>query len=380
MQVQLAVGIVLKYMSSDSTYSKSGVVYEIMDPVKKLSQQKAKETSANLEAHGFKEIPNSRGETAYVWDQGEYLMATVLECLGSKNLVADEVRKLSGKTHYDAIAQDTVATAINDLVAVGAKPLVVNAYFSLGDSHFLEDQERTQDLIEGWTKACNLSGAVWGGGETPTIKGVTYPEKINLAASAVGIINPKERLTSGDKIQAGDAILLIESNGIHANGVTLARDIAEKLEEGYGTKLENGETYGEALLKPTHLYAKLMAQLFDAGIHIHYIINITGHGFRKLMRANKDFTYTINEVPPSLPLFEFIQKQSGISDEEMYGTFNMGAGFAVYIPQNQVEKAMEVIKKEGFKSWNAGTVESGEKQVFIKPLNIRFTSESLEVR
>lgn len=367
-------------MGDNSSYSKSGVVYEIMDPVKKLSQQKARETSGNLEGLGFKEVSQSRGETAYVWDQGEYYMASVLECLGSKNLVADETRKITGKTYYDAIAQDTVATAVNDLCSVGAQPLVVNAYFSLGDSNWLSDEARTKDLIEGWAKACNLSGATWGGGETPTIKGVTYPEAINLAASAVGIINPKERLVLGEKIQNGDAIILIESNGIHANGVTLTRQIAEKLPEGYGTKMDDGELFGEALLKPTHLYPKLIAALFEAGIDLHYIVNITGHGFRKLMRADKNFSYNIEEVPPKTPLFEFIQTHAGISDEEMYGTFNMGAGFALYIPEGQAGKASEVASKLNLKSWKAGKVENGEKQVNIKPLNITFKADSLGVR
>jgi phosphoribosylformylglycinamidine cyclo-ligase len=365
---------------NSSSYSKSGVVYEIMDPVKKLSQEKAKETSNNLKYSGFKEVLESRGETAYVWDQGEYYMASVLECLGSKNLVADETRKITGKTYYEAIAQDTVAAAVNDIVSVGAQPLVINAYFSLGDSNFLKDEQRTKDLIEGWANACNLSGATWGGGETPTIRGVTYPETINLAASAVGIIKPKERLILGEKISDGNSILLIESSGIHANGVTLARQIAEKLEEGYGTKMDNGELYGEALLKPTHLYAKLISALFDEGVDIHYIVNITGHGFRKLMRADKDLKYIIEEAPPSSPLFEFIQNKSGISDEEMYGTFNMGAGLAIYLNDDQIEKAQEIAAKHNLKSWKAGRVESGDKQVIIKPLNITFTSESLGVR
>ncbi len=367
-------------MGGNSSYSKSGVVYEIMDPVKKLSQQKAKETSSNLEHLGFKEIKESRGETAYVWDQGEYYMASVLECLGSKNLVADETREITGKTYYDAIAQDTVATAVNDLVSVGAQPLVINAYFSLGDSNWLSDKQRTKDLIDGWANACNLSGATWGGGETPTIKGVTYPETINLAASAVGIINPKERLVLGEKLQDGDSIVLIESNGIHANGVTLARQIAEKLPEGYGTKIGDGELFGDALLKPTHLYSKVISALFEGGINIHYIVNITGHGFRKLMRADRDLTYVIEQIPPKSPLFEFIQKQSGISDEEMYGTFNMGAGLGLFIPKDQAEKASEIISNQGLKSWLAGEVQNGEKKVVIKPLDITFSSESLEVR
>lgn len=363
------------------SYSSSGVDYETLDPAKKLSQLEAKKTTLNLTEKGFKEIEQSRGETAFVWDMGDFYMASVLECLGSKNLVADEVRKFTGKTHYDAIAQDTVAAVVNDLVAVGASPLVVNAYFSLGDAKWLEDKQRTEDLIHGWAGACNLAGATWGGGETPSIKGVTYPDKINLAGSAVGIIKPKERLTLGDKLESGDSIILIESNGIHANGISLARAVAEKLPEGYKSQMENGESFGKELLKPSYIYAKLVSRLFEEGVDIHYMVNITGHGFRKIMRANKNFTYQINLLPKVQEEFKFIQEKSNLSDSEMYGTFNMGAGFAIFVPKDQAQKVVQIAASGiGFQALDAGEVMDGEKKVILKEKNITYSSESLGVR
>lgn len=362
------------------SYASTGVDYSTMDPVKKLAQEAGLQTAKNLTEAGFKEIQESRGETAFVWEQGDIYMAHVLECLGSKNLVADEVRKFSGKTHYDAIAQDTVATAVNDIIAVGAKPLVVNAYFSLGDSNWLNDRERTADLISGWARACDLSGTTWGGGETPTIKGVTYPETINLAASCVGIISPKERLVLGEKLVAGDRILLVESSGIHANGVSLARAIAVKLPEGYASKLPSGVSFGEALLAPTHLYARLIQDVFELGVDIHYLVNVTGHGWRKLMRASKNLSYILEQTPPVDPLFNFIQKHSGNSDKEMYSNFNMSTGFAIFVKEADVNKVITVGEKNNLKIWNAGFVENGEKQVVIKPKNITFKGDSLQVR
>lgn len=367
-------------MTKKISYESSGVNYSSMDPVKKSAQKAATSTSHNLDKFGFKELSGSRGDSAYVWDEGDCYKAFVMEGLGTKNLVADETRKISGKTYYDAIAQDVVAASTNDLLVVGAQPMVVNAFWGLGKSEWLDDEERTRDLVEGWAKACNLAGASWGGGETPTHKGIVYPDVIDLGSACVGIIKPKERLTLGDKIQSGDSIILIESSGIHANGLTLARKIAEQLPEGYATKLNDGRIYGEALLAPSHIYAKTISSLFDQNIDLHYMVHITGHGFRKIMRAKKDFTYVIDKLPNSDPLFEFIKEKSGMSDEDMYGTFNMGAGFAVMLPSDQAEKAVEIIKESGFNSWIAGKVEEGEKQVIIKPLNITFRSESLNIR
>lgn len=362
------------------SYESSGVSYASMDPIKKTAQQSAKSTSSNLEKFGFKENSQSRGDSAYVWDEGECYKAFVMEGLGTKNLVADETRKITGKTYYDAIAQDVVAASTNDLLVVGAQPMVVNAFWGLGKSEWLDDQQRTRDLIEGWTKACNLAGASWGGGETPTHRGIVYPEVIDLGSACVGIIKPKDRLTLGDKLKAGDSIILIESSGIHANGLTLARKIAEGLEEGYATKLKDGRMYGEALLIPTHIYAKAISNLFDQDINIHYMANITGHGFRKIMRAKEEFTYVIENLPEVDELFKFIQENSGMSDEDMYGTFNMGAGFTIILPDAEADKAMHIVTDSGFKAIRAGKVEAGEKQVVIKPLNITFKSESLNIR
>lgn len=351
-----------------------------MDPLKRLAQLKAKETTGNLKKFGASEVEESRGESAFVWEEDDSLRAIVIEGLGTKNLVADEARKITGKTYYDKLAQDTVAMIVNDLIVVGAQPQVVNAYFAVGDSEWFSDEERTKDLVEGWTNACNLSGAVWGGGETPTLKGIIDPSTIDLSGSAVGIIKPKERLTLGDKLTNGDAILLVPSSGIHANGLTLARAIADQLTDGYSTLLTDGTIYGEALLTPTHIYAKLIEKLFESDIDIHYMVNITGHGWRKLMRAQRDFTYLIEEVPIPQEVFNFIQEHSRNSDEEMYGNFNMGAGFAIFIPKDRVAEAQDIGEECELPLLNAGTVREGEKQVVITPKNLVFKSDSLAVR
>ncbi|MDD5147780.1 MAG: AIR synthase-related protein [Candidatus Daviesbacteria bacterium] len=370
------------------SYSSTGVNYNVMDPLKKLAQKTGKQTAQNLINFGIKEVEMSRGESAYVWEEENSYRALVVEGLGTKNLVADEMAKITGKTYYYSIAQDTVAMIVNDIITVGALPQVLNAYFASGGPDWFKDTKRSSALVEGWAKACEMAGVTWGGGETPSLKGIINPETLDLAGACIGIIKPKERLTLGNKLQDGDAILLIESSGIHANGLSLARTVADKLPERYMTKLSDGTLYGDALLAPTYIYVNLVKDLFDGGVDIHYMVNITGHGWRKLMRANKDLTYLITQIPPVAPLFQFIQEKSENGDEDMYGNFNMGAGFAIYLPAQQVEKAREIAKQYNLKSWNAGIVQSGPKQVVIrqascfaiKPKNIIFEAETLGIR
>jgi phosphoribosylformylglycinamidine cyclo-ligase len=362
------------------TYADSGVDYSAVDPIKVLAQKTAAGTAGNLQSFDAAEMAASRGESAYVWEEGDAYRSLVVEGLGTKNLVADAVRAFTGKTHYDTIAQDAIAMIVNDLIVVGALPQVVNAYFAIGDPDWMRDEERASDLIRGWGAACQLIGATWGGGETPVLKNIIEPSTIDIGGSAVGIINPKERLVLGDKLAAGDKIVLIESSGIHANGITFVRKLAEKNPKIYEEKLSDGRTFGEALLAPTHLYVALVRDLMEAGLDLHYMVNVTGHGWRKLMRAAADFTYTLDEVPPAPAEFGFMQERAGADDKEMYGNFNMGAGFAIYLPAGQAEKVVETAAKQGLKAWVAGTVEAGPKQVVIKPKNITFAGDSLEVR
>jgi phosphoribosylformylglycinamidine cyclo-ligase len=364
----------------EPTYASSGVDYSAMDPIKILAQKRATQTASSLAAFDAQEVSASRGESAYVWEESDGYRALVIEGLGTKNLVADAMRKYGDKTYYDAIAQDTVAMIVNDLIVVGALPQVVNAYFAIGDSNWMKDEKRASDLINGWAKACELSGAAWGGGETPTLKGIINPQTIDLGGSAIGIIKNKDHLVLGDKLQAGDNIILIASSGIHANGLTLARKIADELPNGYATKLPDGRTYGEVLLTPTPIYVPLVRALQNTSIDIHYMVNITGHGWRKLMRATKPLTYTIDtvcEVPSEL---SFIQSEAKISEKEMYGNLNMGAGFAIYVAESDTDAVLQCAKDNDFKAIVAGKVQTGPKQVIINPLGIVFDGEALEVR
>jgi len=362
------------------TYEQSGVDYAKIDPLKVMAQQAARETGRNLLTAGFTEVAESRGESAYVVDVGDFYLASITECLGTKSLVADAVRTTTGKTYYDSIAQDTIAAAVNDIITVGARPLSVHAYWATGGTEWFSDKQRMTDLVEGWRRTCDLIGVAWGGGETPSLAGVVEAGAIDLAASCVGIIHPKDRLTVGKNLQAGDAIVLLASNGIHANGITLARRLAEELKEGYESRLADGRRYGEALLDPTCVYGGVTEALFAAGVVVHYMAHITGHGWRKLMRHPGSFCYRITAVPPVPPVLQFLVERAGLDAHEAYGTLNMGAGFALFVPEKEVEKAIDISEHNGIKAYRAGKVEEGEKQVVIEPLNIVYAERTLHLR
>ena len=380
-RLKIWLSISLRNMKSNSlTYSQVGDNYNTKDPIKKIAQSAAKATSTNLKTHGFKEISDTRGESAYVWEQKNILMASVIEGLGTKNLVADKMRKITSKTYYDVISHDTVATIINDLITVGATPLTIHAYWAIENNNWLQDKIRMKDFINGWKNACDLAGVSWGGGETPTLKGIIVPNTVDLGGSAVGIIKPKKHLITDKKLKESDVILLLRSNGINANGLSLARAISAKLTKGYATKLTNGQMYGEAILQKSNIYAKLLSDLFTADVDIHYISNITGHGLRKIMRARQDYTYVIEKIFEPQELFLFIQKHANLSDFEMYQTYNMNMDYTLFLPSKDIRKAQRIIRQNGFESLEAGYVEKGKKQVIIQPKQLIYGAETLNLR
>lgn len=372
-------------MSGNMTYAGVGVDYDAMDPFKRMAQLAGRETSGNiarLNGGEFKELEASRGESAYLIEAAKSYFAHVEEGLGTKNLVADAMYKLTGKSYYDHIAQCTVAMIVNDMITLGALPLSVAMHLAVGVSSWFDDQVRCQDLVNGWKYACNLARCVWGGGETPTLKGVVVPEAVVLSGSAMGLVKPKERLIKAENIQHGDAIIIIESSGIHANGLTLAREIAAKLPDGYMTKLSDGRAYGEALLDPTRIYVSIIEDCLNNGVNIHYAVNVTGHGWRKFMRAPQSFAYVIENLPRQLPVFDFIQKHGPVDDVEAYGNLNMGAGFALYVPLSDARKVMDVMCAQAdFDAVVAGHVEKSDvKKVVINPKGLEYLGSTLGVR
>jgi phosphoribosylformylglycinamidine cyclo-ligase len=361
-------------------YQSAGVDYHRIDALKIRAQQAARGTARHLSGHGAREVESSRGESAYVVETHGVLLASIVECLGTKSLVADAMRAVSGRSHYDTIAQDTIAMAVNDLVTVGAAPLSIHAYWAAGGSDWFNDVPRMEDLVRGWQASCDVCEASWGGGETPALAGVVAAGSIDLAASCVGIVPSRAHLTLGDELCAGDAIVLLASSGIHANGVSLARKLAESLPQGYATRLGDGRQFGEAVLEPTVLYPPVIKALWAAQIRPHYCVNITGHGWRKLMRHAAALTYRLHMLPPVPEVLAFMQREGRMDTREAYGSLNMGAGFALFVPAAQAAATVAAVRSTGLDAWVCGVVESGPRRVLIEPLNIEFAADELALR
>ena len=363
------------------SYEQSGVDYGPLDAFKRAYQRAAGGTVDALRSHHLWEPPGIRGESAYLLESADEYLAHVEEGLGTKNLVADAMADLGHRGFYRNVGIDTVATMVNDLITVGALPISIAMHAAVGDSAWFTDLQRSADLAEGFAEACRMSTAVWGGGETPTLRGIVDPKTIVLAGSALGRIKPKHQRIIGD-VRDGDAIIFLASSGVHTNGLTLCRALAERLPQGYLTPISDGRPYGAALLDPSVIYVRFLAALQEADIRPHYAVHVTGHGWRKLMRLQEPFVYRITSVPNVPPIFQFIQQHGPVDAREAYATFNMGVGFAVYVDPAQEQQCLTLAQQTGYTASLAGVVrkEGDRKAVEIEPLGIAYEGESLQVR
>jgi phosphoribosylformylglycinamidine cyclo-ligase len=363
------------------SYESSGVRYGPLDAFKRACQKAARTTTDLLAGHGFREPTTARGESAYLIEAGDHFLAHVEEGLGTKNLVADAVQAESGRCHYRAIGIDTVATIANDLVTSGALPIAVAMHAAVGDSVWFADEHRAQELVKGFAEGCREAGAVWGGGETPALRGMIEPGTVVLSGSAIGRITPKSLRITGD-VADGDAIVFLASSGVQTNGLTLCRRIAESLPARYSTRIEGGVTLGEALLEPSTLYVAFVRECQRRAICLKYAAHVTGHGWRKLMRLEVPFVYEITAPRRHPAIFRFLMEAGPVDPREAYATFNMGIGFAVYVAPGVAAAALEAARATGYDAWIAGRVRSdgGRKAVSIPSLGLEFEGDTLQVR
>ncbi len=363
----------------ENAYQSAGVDYAALDRGKRLALNSALATSGLIANRGGVARDESRGEPAFVFELGGQTLAFVLEGLGTKSVIARVVAEEQGINRFRAVAYDTVAAIINDLCCVGARPLVINAYFATGRPDWCNHDDWYRELIEGWFAACTDAGCTWGGGESPSLPGLLTVGDIELAGSAVGVIPDGNEAIVGQNLAPGDEIVLIASTGLHANGASLARAVASDLDDGFATQLPSGETFGEALLKPAHLYSELVASILDTGTPVTYLSHITGHGLLKLMRPARELTYRITELPPVPEVLTFLVDQAHMTDHAAYSTFNMGSGFAIYCAHGSGCEIVDSARRRGLNAIVAGTVESGERRVVIEPVDVEYGGEELSL-
>jgi phosphoribosylformylglycinamidine cyclo-ligase len=256
---------------------------------------------------------------------------------------------------------------------------VVNAYFATGSSDWYGEGERASTLLEGWRRACADAACTWGGGESPTLPGLVGEPDIELAGAAVGALPAGRAPILGEALAAGNEIVLVASSGLHANGASLARLVAEGLREGYATTLPNGITLGDALLEPSLMYVALIDAVLQSRLEVTYMSHVTGHGLLKLMRLPKPLTYRIDRLPEVPAVLQFLVAEAGLEAHAAYSTFNMGSGYAIYCAPGAAEPVVGIARSLGLNALLAGRVEEGPRQVILEPVGVRFGGQELEL-
>lgn len=355
------------------------VDYSKLDPVKKAALAKF---SPHLDAPkrlGIRILPETLGESAIAIElpKVDYYLAFNVEGLGTKNLIADKMYKDErGKRlkYFEGIGKDNVAMSTNDLSSIGADPIVYGDIISTHNSDWFESEEKAGALFEGFRKACEEIGMALPCGETPSLTGIIQPGTLDMAGSSLGIIDPKKNLTVGQNLQAGDKIIGLESSGVHSNGISLIRKTLEALPDGYFTELPSGKIAGEEVLIPTKLYSRALVDMLNS-TQVNYMQPITGHGWKKIMRNKKNFSYDIDFVPEKPEIFDFLQEKAKLSDTDAYYTWNMGVGYVLMAPKQSVETIIKVGKKHGINAFELGTVKEGNKNVKITPKKIEYQND-----
>ena len=360
-------------------YSDAGVDYGTLDAAKRLALANARATSELLAARGGRALDASRGEPAFVFELAGRSFALVLEGLGTKSIIARSVLEEQGINRFADVAYDAVAAIVNDLCCVGALPLVLNAYFATGASDWYAQPERAAALLDGWRRACEDAGCTWGGGESPSLAGLVHEEDIELAGAAVGVVPEGHAPLLGAELAPGDEIVLVRSSGLHANGASLARLIASRLADGYATALPSGATFGEALLEPSLLYARIVAAVIEHGLGLRYASHITGHGLLKLMRPARSLRYRIERLPEVPEVLSFLVAQAELGAHAAYSTFNMGAGYALYCRPGAGAEIVALAAELGYRAEVAGVVEEGPREVVLEPVGVVFAGDELDL-
>ncbi len=264
---------------------------------------------------------------------------------------------------HDTIGIDAVAMCVNDIIVQGAEPLFFLDYLACDKVV----PEKIEAIVAGISEGCVQAGCSLIGGETAEMPGMYGEGEYDIAGFTVGIVD-RPKMIDGSTIAAGDAVIGFASSGIHSNGFSLVRrllleeaglSLQQQLDELDGAKL------GDVLLEPTRIYVKSALKLIEA-VNVKGMAHITGGGFienipRVLPEGvNVDIAYG---SWPILPIFGLMQEKGGITNRDMFTTFNMGIGLVVVVPADQAEQALSVAAELGEKAYRIGTVTEGSRIV-----------------
>lgn len=265
---------------------------------------------------------------------------------------------------HDTIGQDCVAMCVNDVICTGASPMFFLDYMALGKNI----PEKVATIVEGVAEGCKKANCSLVGGETAEMPGFYPEDEYDLAGFCVGIVD-KKKIIDNKTIEIGDKVIGLASSGVHSNGFSLVRKVFDVNKENLKEYVEElGKTVGEALLEPTRIYVKPILKLIEE-VKVKGISHITGGGFYenmpRMLREGVALKIDKNsyKVPP---LFKLIQERGNIPERDMYNTFNMGIGMCVIVPENEVEKAINLLKEAGEEAYLIGEVVPGNKEIIIE--------------
>ncbi|HEY9848890.1 MAG TPA: phosphoribosylformylglycinamidine cyclo-ligase [Leptolyngbyaceae cyanobacterium] len=261
---------------------------------------------------------------------------------------------------HDSVGIDLVAMCVNDVLTSGAEPLFFLDYLATGH---LDKTQLTQ-VVAGIAKGCEMAGCSLLGGETAEMPGFYGSGEYDLAGFCVGIVE-KSQLLDGSQVKIGDVAIGLASAGVHSNGYSLVRKIVA--DGGFNwsdrpTQLE-GQTLGEVLLTPTKVYVKPVLAARQAGLEIHGMAHVTGGGLPENLPRCLGKGLSIEIDPgkwPVLPIFDWIATAGNVSRKSMFETFNMGIGFMLLIPSNQVDRTINWFVSRDIAAYAIGQVIAGE--------------------
>ena len=261
---------------------------------------------------------------------------------------------------HDTVGIDCVAMCANDVACAGAKPLFFLDYVAVGKNI----PERVAQIVSGVAEGCVQAGCALIGGETAEMPGFYPKEEYDLAGFCVGMAD-KAKLIDGSNMKAGDALIGVASSGVHSNGFSLVRKVFNITPERLDLYMyEFGKTLGEELLTPTRIYVKPLLALMEQ-VDVHGVSHITGGGFyENIPRMLPEGLRAAVEKAkvPVRPIFKVIQGE-GISEHDMYNTFNMGVGLCVAVAADKADEAVRILKENGEEACILGEVREGEKGI-----------------
>ena len=261
----------------------------------------------------------------------------------------------------DTIGIDCVAMCVNDIICCGAKPLYFLDYIAIGKNV----PEKVAEIVKGVADGCVMAGCALVGGETAEHPGMMPEDEYDIAGYSTGIAD-KSKIIDNTQIKAGDAIIGIASSGVHSNGFSLVRKVFNINDQKLKSFVpELGQSLGDALLTPTRIYVKPVLELISK-VTVKGVSHITGGGFyENIPRMLPDgISAKIAKGSWTIPpIFALLQKEGGISEHDMFNTFNMGVGMAVVVDKADADKAVEILKANGEQAFIIGETVSGDDGV-----------------